>query len=96
MFSAITIEPGFFDAKALYATTLITDKNYEEAKKLYQEILEIYPDEIRSMNNLASIFLEERELDKAEKLLKKCLEIDPNFEFALKNMKKLEQFRSEQ
>ncbi len=95
LFNAIVIEPGFFDAKALYATTLITDKKFDEAKKLYEEILEIYPQEIKSLNNLASIYLEERNLDKAEELLKRCLEIDPNFEFAIKNMEKLEQFRSE-
>ena len=94
LFNAIVIEPGFFDAKALYATTLITDKNYTEAKKLYAEILEIYPQEIKSMNNLASIYLEERDFDRAEELLKKCLKIEPNFEYAQKNMERLKEFRN--
>ncbi|MCK4957490.1 MAG: tetratricopeptide repeat protein [Candidatus Cloacimonetes bacterium] len=93
LFNAVEIEPGFFDAKALYATTLISEKKYDRAKKLYEEIIEVYPDEIKTLNNLASIHLEQGNYDEAEILLKRCLKIDGKFEYALLNMKKIADFR---
>ncbi|MFO7896788.1 MAG: tetratricopeptide repeat protein [Candidatus Cloacimonadales bacterium] len=94
LFNAIVIEPAFFDAKALYATSLIGEKRYDEAKKLYEEILQIYPEEIKSMNNLASIHIEQKNYQQAEKLLKRCLEIDKDFEYAQKNLDKLQELKN--
>jgi tetratricopeptide (TPR) repeat protein len=94
LFNAIVIEPAFFDAKALYATSLIGEKRYDEAKKLYDEILQIYPEEIKSMNNLASIHIQQKNYPEAEKLLLRCLEIDENFEYAQKNLDKLQELKN--
>ena len=89
LFNAVEIDPDFAEAKGLYATILLQNNKSERAKTFYQEIINKNPKEIKSMNNLASIYIEEGDKEKARELLERCLKIDPNFEYAKKNLKKI-------
>ncbi len=89
LFSAVEIDPDFTEAKGLYATILLQNNQSEKAKSLYLEIIKQNPKELKSMNNLASIYIEEGDKDKARELLERCLKIDPNFEYAKKNLEKI-------
>lgn len=89
LLNAVEIDPGFLEAKTLYATSILQEKQTAKAKKLFKEIIEQNPKEIKSMNNLASIYIEEGKKEKAKDLLEKCLEIDPNFIYAKKNLQKI-------
>lgn len=89
LLNSVELDPDFLEAKGLYATVLLQEKEIEKAKKLYLEIIEQNPKEIKSLNNLASIYIEEGNKEEAKKLLEQCLQIDPNFEYAKKNLEKL-------
>ena len=89
LFNAVELDPTFLEAKSLYATAILQEKQTEKAKKLFGEIIAENHQEIKSMNNLASIYIEEGKKVEAKKLLEKCLEIDPNFVYAKKNMEKV-------
>lgn len=89
LFNAVEIDPDFTEAKGLYATILLQNNQSEKAKTIYLEIIKQNPKELKSMNNLASIYIEEGDKDKARKLLERCLKIDPNFEYAKKNLEKI-------
>ncbi|MDO9576880.1 MAG: tetratricopeptide repeat protein [Candidatus Cloacimonadales bacterium] len=89
LLNSVELDPDFLEAKGLYATVLLQEKEIEKAKRLYQEVIEQNPKEIKSLNNLASIYIEEGNKSEAKKLLEECLKIDPNFEYAKKNLEKL-------
>jgi len=89
LFNAVEIDPDFTEAKGLYATILLQNNQSEKSKALYLEIIKKNPKELKSMNNLASIYIEEGNKDKARVLLERCLKIDPNFEYAKKNLEKI-------
>jgi tetratricopeptide (TPR) repeat protein len=89
LFNAVELDPDFLEAKGLYATVLLQEKEIELAKELYQEIIKQNPKDIKSLNNLASIYIEEGKKEEARKLLEQCLLIDPSFEYAKKNLEKL-------
>ncbi|MCF7793741.1 MAG: tetratricopeptide repeat protein [Candidatus Cloacimonetes bacterium] len=89
LLNSIELDPDFLEAKALYATAILQEKQTEKAKKLFEEIIAANPKEIKSMNNLASIYIEEGNNEKARELLQQCLKIDPNFVYAKKNLEKL-------
>ena len=89
MQNAVELDPDFLEAKGIYATMLVQRNESGKAKKIFKEIIAKNPKEIKSMNNLASIYLTENNKEEARVLLEKCLQIDPNFEYALKNLEKL-------
>ena len=89
LFNAVEIDPDFTEAKGLYATILLQNNKSEKSKALYLEIIKQNPKELKSMNNLASIYIEEGDNDKARELLERCLKIDPNFIYAKKNLEKI-------
>ena len=89
LLNAVEIDPDFTEAKGLYATILLQNNKSERAKTLYLEIIQKNPKELKSMNNLASIYIEEGDKDKAREFLVKCLTIDPNFVYAKKNLEKI-------
>ncbi len=47
------------------------------------------PNDVKSLNNLASILIDRGELEEAKILLDKCLQIKPDFEIAMQNRKRL-------
>jgi len=87
--TAVELDPEFLEAKGIYATMLTQRKKIDSAKLIFEEIIKKNPKDIKSMNNLASIYISEKRKDEAKKLLEKCLIIDPNFEYAKKNLEKL-------
>ncbi len=89
LLNSIEIDPFFLEAKGLYATVLLHKQQLEKAKLLYLEVIQSNPKDIKSLNNLASIYIEEGDKNKARYLLERCLKIDPNFEYARKNMEKI-------
>ncbi len=89
LFNAVEIDPDFTEAKGLYGTILLQNNQSEKAKTIYLEIIKQNPKELKSMNNLASIYIEEGDKDKARELLERCLKIDPNFVYARKNLEKI-------
>jgi tetratricopeptide (TPR) repeat protein len=88
--NAVEIDSDFTEAKYNYAYVLHSQKKYTKAKDLYREILNAEPEEIKSMNNLASIHIDQGDYSAAKKLLDQCLEINSENEIARKNLERLE------
>jgi len=89
-YTAMEIDPEFLEAKYNYALVLHSEKQTDAAKILYCEIIETDSGEIRSMNNLASILIEEGNHKEARVLLNKCLEVNKEFEVARKNLERID------
>jgi len=67
----------------------VVEGDIEKAKQLYYEIIEISPEDIKSLNNLGSILIDEGKYKEAKQFLQKCVKIDKNFEIARKNLKRV-------
>ncbi len=87
---AIILDPVFVEAKYNYAFIQHSNGKLETAKELYKEILEEVPNEPKTLNNLASILIDEKNYTEAEKLIKKCIKNNPDFEVAKQNSERLE------
>ena len=87
---ALILDPAFVEAKYNYAFIHHSNGKLETAKKLYFEILEEAPNEPKTLNNLASILIDEKNYTEAEKLIKKCIKNNPDFEVAKQNSERLE------
>lgn len=87
---AMILDPIFVEAKYNYAFILHSNSRFETAKKLYNEILEEAPNEPKTLNNLASILIDEKNFAEAEKLLRKCIKNNSEFEVAQQNLERLE------
>jgi len=55
---AVTLSPASLDAHLGLASTLYQTGNVEDAEKIYRELLEHYPNDIRILNDLAWILQE--------------------------------------
>ena len=86
---AMILDPTFVEAKYNYAFIQHSNRKQEIAKKLYYEILEEAPNEPKTLNNLASILIDENNYKEAEKLLKKCIKDNPEFKVAQQNLERL-------
>ncbi|MCW8090551.1 XrtA/PEP-CTERM system TPR-repeat protein PrsT [Alteromonas sp. ASW11-130] len=64
-------------ANMLYAERLI-GKDDDEAKKAYENILKVTPDNFVVLNNLAYLYLQDNKLDRAEQLSRKAVEQRPD------------------
>ncbi len=87
---AMILDPTFVEAKYNYAFIQHSNQRVIIAKKLYYEILKETPNEPKTLNNLASIMIDEKNYDEAEKLLKKCIKNNSEFEIAQQNLDRLE------
>ena len=87
--SAVELDPDFNEAKYNYAYILHGKKQLSEAKQLYKEILVNNPKDIKSLNNLGSIYLEQGNTEIARRNFSQCLKIDPEFELAKKNLERI-------
>jgi len=87
---AMILDPAFVEAKYNYAFIQHSNGDLEIAIKLYNEILEEAPNEPKTLNNLASILIDDKNYKEAEKLLKKCIKANPDFEIAQQNLERLE------
>lgn len=87
---AMILDPTFVEAKYNYAFIQHSNREIEIAKKLYYEILQEAPNEPKTLNNLASILIDEKKYKEAEKLLNNCIKNNSEFEVAQKNLERLE------
>ena len=62
------------------------ENNLNEAKTLYQQILEKNPSHLYALNNLGVIFKDQGENQKAKSCYEKAIEIDPNYADSRNNL----------
>ena len=91
---ALIFDPAFVEAKYNYAFIQHSNDRIENAKKLYYEILQEAPKEPKTMNNLASILIDEKNYTEAEDLLNKCIKDNPEFEIAKQNLERLTKLKN--
>lgn len=89
--NAVELDPNFLEAKYNYAYVLHSTKKIDRAKAIYQEILRENPEDVKTLNNLASIYIDAGEYTEARKLLEKCLKLDASFSVAEKNLQRLKE-----
>ncbi len=94
-FEAVEIDPEFHEARYNLALMHQSLGDPEAAKRTYKETLAQRPDDARSLNNLAAIFIDEHEHEQAGELLRRCLAADPEFSIARKNVERLEQAKKQ-
>ena len=87
-FNAMELAPKFIEAKYNYAFIFQSEGKMEKAKKMYEQILE-QKEDVKTLNNLAVIYEQEKSFEEAKVLLKKALKLNPNFELAKKNLERL-------
>lgn len=87
--NAMFLDPEFIEAEYNYAYTLHAEGDIEVAKKLYCKILKRVPDEPKTLNNLASILIDEQKYEEAENLLNRSLEAKSDFKMAQDNLERL-------
>jgi len=68
------------------AKILLSKGNLEDAKKVFENILEIEPNHYKTITNIGAIYLSLDELVKAEEKFKKAIIIKPEFEIAHYNL----------
>lgn len=68
---------------AEYATT---HGFYEQAKSLYQKVLDVRENDFAALNNLASVYILTGELDSALELAERAIKLAPNSEYAIDTM----------
>jgi len=90
---ALVLDPTFVEAKYNYAFIQHSKGELEQAKKLYYEIIEDAPNEPKTLNNLASLLIDEKKLKEAEELLQRCIKNNPDFELAKQNLERLENLK---
>jgi len=86
---AVEMDPHFHDARYNLALMHQNLKDAAAAKRCYQEVLAANTNEVKSLNNLAAILIDEGDKEEARRLLERCLALDPEFTFARKNMERL-------
>jgi Tfp pilus assembly protein PilF len=58
----------------------------EKAIEHYEKVLELKPDDVRTVNNMGLAYIQLNRLDEAEKNFRRALEIDPKYAEALGNL----------
>ncbi len=87
---AMMLDPTFVEAKYNYAFIQHSNNRFEISKKLYNEILHEAPNEPKTLNNLASLLIDDKNYEEAEELLRNCIKNNPEFEIAQQNLERLE------
>lgn len=82
------LDPKSYDYRYNYAFTAMMTGKQEKAKEIYKELLHEKPDDIKTINNLAVIYLKENNLLGAKKMWERCLEVDCDFKPAIDNLNK--------
>jgi tetratricopeptide (TPR) repeat protein len=82
---AVELEPFNLDLLNKKASTLAMDGQNGEAKKVYEQMLGLYPKSKEALTNLAYLNMLEFSWAKADTLLGKALGLDPDYEQALLN-----------
>lgn len=82
---AVELEPYNLDLLNKKASTLALAGKNAEAKKVYEQMLELYPNAKEAYTNLAYLYMLEFNWNKADALLGNALQLDPDYEQALVN-----------
>lgn len=84
---SLFINPLSKDAYLAFGSILFydLDKNLTSAVKLYEQAVNVFPDNKDLYNNLGYLYIKLGQEEKALECYKKALQIDPNFEFAKRN-----------
>ncbi len=82
---AVELEPYNLDLLNKKASTLALSGNNVEAKKVYEQMLALYPKSKEALTNLAYLNMLEFNWNKADALLGMALVLDPDYEQALVN-----------
>lgn len=93
--SASELDPGFLEARYNYAYMLQVSGEKAVAREAYLELMQPFPRDVRILNNLASLAIEDKNFSEAEELLQKCLRIDPQYQLARDNLARLEKLHNE-
>ena len=88
--TAMILEPSLYEAKYNLAFINQITKKPELAEKMYKELLVRNSQDVRIMNNLATIYFENNKLDDAKKYVDECLKLHPEYEVALKNLERID------
>ncbi|MBT3755743.1 MAG: tetratricopeptide repeat protein [Candidatus Cloacimonetes bacterium] len=91
---ALILDPAFVEAKYNYAFIQHSNGNIENAKKIYYEILQDAPKEPKTLNNLASILIDDKNYTEAEELLNRCIKDNPEFVIASQNLERLTKLKN--
>ncbi len=86
---AIRNMPNFKDMRAMgieLAAKKVLEKDYEEAKRLFANVLEISPNDAHVLCLLANVFILEGNFKKAEEWLNKALRTNPDYPWASYHM----------
>lgn len=89
LLNSVEMDPDFAVAAGLFATVMVQEGNLERGKELYINVLKNDPEDVKSMNNLASIYIQEENFEEARRLLEKALKLAPEFEYAQKNLDRI-------
>ncbi len=84
--TAVEILPSSYDYRYNLAFTSQVSGEINLAKDMYRELLQEKPDDLKILNNLAVIHLNNKEINSAIAIWEKCLTIDSSFELAKKNL----------
>ncbi len=84
--TSVEMDPKSYDNRYNFAFTSTMIGNQQIGKQFYEELLKENPQDLKILNNIAVIYLNDRHIDKALDTWRKCLEIDPKFELAKKNL----------
>ena len=71
-----------------------SENRLEEAKRLYEKTLSIQKNNLNALNNLGTIYLYEKDYGNAKYYFQQCLEFNPEFQFAIDNLKLVEELIS--
>ncbi len=88
--AALILEPSVYEAKYNLAFINQVTKKTDIAEKMYKELLTRNKQDVRVLNNLASINYENNKLEEAKKYVDECLKLHPDYEIALKNLERIE------
>ncbi len=79
------LDPTF--AEPLYNIGFIyqVEHKNDKACEIYYRVLELDPNEVKSINNLAILHIEKKEWKEALTYLEKCMNINPDYDIAQKN-----------
>jgi spermidine synthase len=90
---AISINPGFFPPWDVLGSIYLNSSNFDEAKKVYQQVIVLFPKEAKGYFSLARILYNEKNFKGAYILLKKSLKYDPDNKTTLEVLKSIEQYK---
>lgn len=77
---------SFFFILLYSIQTFARNRTFSSQKELWLESLNLYPRNVRALNNLGNIMMEENKLDESVAYFEKALEVDPKWVSSLSNL----------